>query len=138
MSADPASAEGVLIAVTELGPSSLQAIADAGDYHEIVLTFPDQVAPGTAINIRTGAYSGGGPAAVEGDVATITLPGNGADFEGDGRSVVTLNGQELNRGSGAGDDEAQWVSATQLRFSMTIFPGNQITVRAPVNPAPVP
>lgn len=93
---------------------------------EVVLEFPDSVAPGTAIDIQAGTYIGGGPATVVGD--TITLPRTGAEFAADGAIQVLLNGQNLERGASIGSEEAQWVSTTQLAFSMRIKKGSSIKV----------
>lgn len=82
------------------------------DVQEVVLTFPDTVPIGTAFNIQTGVYSGGGPATVVGD--SITLPNNGTDFVDFGEIQVYLNGQNLEKGASLGSGEAQWVSSTQL------------------------
>lgn len=96
------------------------------DTLEVVLEFPDTVPIGTAINIQTGVYVGGGPATVVGD--TITLPQTGAAFAADGAIQVLLNGQNLERGSMLGSEEAQWVSTTQLAFSMKVKKGSSIKV----------
>lgn len=85
---------------------------------EATLEFPDTVPAGTAINIQTGVYGGGGPATVFGD--TITLPATGAAFKGDGLIQVYLNGQNLYKGSGIGDETANWVSTTQIALDVVI------------------
>lgn len=85
---------------------------------EVVLSFPDTVAAGTAINIQTGVYGGGGPATVYGDV--ITLPTSGVAFKADGQFQVYLNGQNLFKGDSIGDETANWVSTTQLAFDVKV------------------
>jgi len=94
---------------------------------EVVLTFPDTLAPGTAFNIKTGVYGGGGPATVEGD--QIDLPATGALFAADGKFTVHWNGQLLKKGASGGAAEANWASSVQLSLSSRIRPGNEITVR---------
>lgn len=96
------------------------------DVQEVVLTFPDTVPIGTAFNIQTGVYSGGGPATVAGD--SITLPNNGADFVDFGEIQVYLNGQNLEKGASLGSGEAQWVSSTQLALWRKIKKGSTIKV----------
>jgi len=85
---------------------------------EVILSFPDTVPAGTAINIQTGVYGGGGPATVFGDL--ITLPAVGATFKTDGRVQVHLNGQNLFKGDSIGDETANWVSSTQLAFDVKV------------------
>ena len=108
--------------------------ATAADIREVILVFAETVAAGTAINIQTGVYGGGtmSPAVIDG-VTNVTLPATGAAFEADGRIVVNLNGQELNKDSGAspGDCLAQWVSATQIKLGIKIKAQGQLLVRAP-------
>jgi hypothetical protein len=110
-----------------------EAVLDfnAFELREVFLEFSASVAPGTAINIQTGVYAGAGsPATVRGDT-NVTLPASGAAFADDGRIEITLNGQELEKGAGIGLQEAQWVSSTQIAFSIRISPGNVVAVKAP-------
>jgi hypothetical protein len=132
MTADPASSSGVLIDESELVPELAAKINAGGgsamEEDEVTLTFPTLLAAGVAVDIQTGAYPGG-PAVVDGDV--VTLPASGALFTNNGAIEVILNGQELTKGPGVGTQEAHWVSATQLRFTLPVFPTNQVVVRAP-------
>lgn len=110
-----------------------EAILDfnAFELREVFLEFSGQVAPGTAINIQTGVYAGAGsPATVRGDT-NVTLPSSGATYADDGRIEITLNGQELEKGAGLGQQEAQWMSSTQIALSIRILPGNVLAVKAP-------
>jgi len=136
---DPASASGVEVAESELDADLREKISAVGQTLEVTLTFPSTVPPGTAFDILSGVYAGGGPAAVVGDAPPappphIGLPSTGVEYLDDGRIEIMLNGQELQRGAGLGFGEAQWVSTTQMALSRTIYPGNEITVRAPVVP----
>lgn len=113
--------EGPGLVLTTLGDGTvawLPAGAATVAVEEAVLVFPDAVPAGTAFNIQTGVYGGGGPATVFGDV--ITLPSSGVTFKGDGRIQIYLNGQNLFKGSSLGDEEANWFSTTQLSLWRTI------------------
>ena len=110
-----------------------EAVLDfnAFELREVVLTFSALVAVGTAINIQTGVYGGAGsPAVVDGD-ADVTLPTSGASFKGDGRIEVHLNGNELTKGDGSGNGEAEWVSSTQIKLNIKIKNKGAVLVRAP-------
>jgi len=110
-----------------------EAILDfnAFEMREVLLVFSALVAVGTAIDIQTGVYAGAGsPATVTNDV-NVTLPVAGATFKDDGRIMVLLNGQELNKGDGSGNGVAEWASATQLKFNVKIKSGGCVIVRAP-------
>lgn len=85
---------------------------------EVVLTFPDTVLADTAINIQTGVYGGGGPATVYGDI--IVLPASGVAFKDSGNIQIYLNGQNLFKGDSIGDEEANWVSTTQIAISSKV------------------
>jgi len=145
---DPMSKSGAYVAEEELDDDLRDKVNAAGQLLEVVLTFPDTLAPGTAFNIQDGTYAGGGPAVVEGDrpdypyigAPGVTLPLTAQDFQDDGRISVILNGQELERGNGTGNGDAVWVSPTQLKITFkTIHTGNQVMVRAPqAPPAPPP
>jgi len=87
---------------------------------EVILTFPDNVSSGTAINIQDGTYAGGGPATVEGSM-TLTLP---AAFNTDALIQALLNGQEIKKG-----DDVTRVSSTQLSFSIKLKKDDQVKVR---------
>jgi hypothetical protein len=127
---DPASEDGVKVAFSELSPD-LQAMLSGGQLLEAVYVFPDEIAPNTSVNVQSGAYMGGGPAVISGDL--LSLPSSGAVFRDDGRIFVLLNGQELLRGAFVGQGEAYWISATQiaLNLPLTVFPGNVLTIRVP-------
>lgn len=140
---DPASPSGEYVAEEELDVDLRAKVNFAGQLMEIALTFPDQVPPGTAINIQDGTYSTGGPASIEGDIPLVggpirsplvTLPPTGVEFKEDGRISVILNGQELERGDGSGNGDAEWVSPTQIRLVKIIYTNNVLIVRAPVVP----
>jgi hypothetical protein len=134
MSGDPASPDGTQIAVSELGPSAvafIQATAASAvaGLREVTLKFPGPVAPGTAVNIQTGAYSGGGPATLMGDVPPtgVSLPPSALAFLNEGAITVLLNGQGLTKGV-----DVIWVSPTQVSFTMPLFANNEVTVTAPL------
>ena len=110
-----------------------EAVLDfnAFEMREVLLVFSALVAVGTAIDIQTGVYAGAGsPATVTNDI-NVTLPAIGATFKDDGRIMVLLNGQELNKGDGTGNGVAEWASATQLKFNVKIKSGGCVIVRAP-------
>lgn len=95
---------------------------------EVVLTFPDLVSTGTAINVQTGVYAGGGPATVNGD--TITFPATAVEFNGNGGIEILLNGVELEKGLNA-KCGVLWASTTQITLpGNRIFPGNKVTIRS--------
>jgi len=98
--------------------TSWSGVGGLATVNEVVLTFPDTVPADTAVNIQTGVYGGGGPAAVFGDL--ITLPTTGVLFKGDGRVQVYLNGQNLFKGDSIGDEAANWVSTTQIALDVKI------------------
>lgn len=105
--------------------------ASGFELREVLLTFTELVAPGTAINIQTGVYAGtNSPAAVDNDV-NVTLPASGAAFKDDGRIEVHLNGQELAKGDGSGNGVAEWVSSTQIKLNLKIKNQGCVLVRAP-------
>lgn len=116
------------------GPGANEATVTTSpqELREVVLgPFTAVVAVGTAINIQTGVYAGAGsPAAVAGDT-NVVLPATGTAFKDDGRIEVTLNGQELTKGDGSGNGEAEWVSTTQIKLSLKVKPSGAIMVRAP-------
>lgn len=117
--------------LTPGGPGEAILDFNAFELREVFLEFSATVAPGTAINVQTGVYAGAGsPATVRGD-ANVTLPAAGVTFADDGRIEITLNGQELEKGSGLGVREAQWVSSTQIALALRIQPGNVLAVKAP-------
>jgi len=110
-----------------------EAVLDfnAFDLREVVLAFSTLVAVGTALDIQTGVYAGAGsPAGVDGDI-DVTLPLSGALFKGDGRIEVHLNGNELTKGDGSGNGEAEWVSPTQIKLNIKIKNKGAVLVRAP-------
>lgn len=144
---DPMSESGVKVAEGELDDALKAKVNAAGQLLEVALTFPDEVPAGTAINIQDGTYSTGGPAVVEGDGKPvggpirsdiIALPGSGMEFKEDARISVSLNGQDLERGDGTGNGDAEWVSTTQLKVNKIIHTGNQVVVRAPMAPPSPP
>ena len=96
------------------------AAAGLTQAEETILTLPDALASGTAINIRTGVYAGGGPATVEG-TTTLTLP---TTFTTDAEITVLLNGQEIKKG-----DDVIRASSTQLSFSTGLKKDDQIKLR---------
>jgi hypothetical protein len=101
------------------------------ELREVVLVFSAAVNAGTAIDIQTGVYAGGGsPATVVNDT-NVTLPTTGAAFMGDGRIEVILNGQDLDKGDGTGNGSAEWVSTTQIKLNVKIKNNGLIIVRAP-------
>ena len=93
MAGDPASPSGVTVAESELDDALIAKMNAAGQVLEVVLTFPDTLAPGTPFNIHDGTYPGGGPAQVEGDRPDfpnvgdlgVTLPPTAAEYYEDGR-----------------------------------------------------
>lgn len=101
------------------------------ELREVTLTFSANVNTGVAINIQTGVYAGvGSPAAVDNDL-NVTFPASGATFKDDGRIEVLINGQELSKGDGSGNGEAEWVSATQIKLNIKIKTAGQLIIRAP-------
>jgi len=101
------------------------------ELREVVLVFSAQVAAGTAIDIQTGVYAGAGsPATVINDT-NVTLPVTGAAFMDDGRIEVILNGQDLDKGNGTGNGDADWVSTTQIALNTKIKNNGLVIVRAP-------
>ena len=87
---------------------------------EVVLTLPDKLTSGTAINIQTGVYAGGGPATVEG-TATLTLP---VAFDTDALVQVIINGLEQKK-----PEDVSRTSSTQLTFSDKLKKNTIIKVR---------
>ena len=118
--------------LTDVGGGEVGLDFNAFELREVILgPFTALVAPGTAINIQTGVYAGAGsPVSLDGDL-NVTLPGTGAAFKDDGRIEVHLNGQELTKGDGAGNGEAEWVSTTQIKVNIKIKVGGTVLVRAP-------
>jgi hypothetical protein len=122
------------LVVPALGASNVQDAVDllkSQELREVLLTFSATVASGTAINIQTGVYAGAGsPATVDNDT-NVTLPTTGSKFKDDARIEVILNGQDLTKGDGSGNGEAEWVSTTQIKLSMKIKNLGEVMVRAP-------
>jgi hypothetical protein len=118
--------------LTPGGPGEAILDFNAFELREAVLgPFTALVAVGTAINVQTGVYAGvGSPVPVGGDT-NVTLPASGAAFKDDGRIEVHLNGQELTKGDGSGNGEAEWVSSTQIKLNIKIKNKDQLLVRAP-------
>ena len=88
---------------------------------EVILTLNDSAyTSGTALNIQTGVYAGGGPATVEGS-ATLTLP---ATFISDAGITVLLNGQEIKKGT-----DVTRISATKVALSIDLDTDDQIKIR---------
>ncbi len=107
----------LLMAEFDIGASS----------REVILTFPDTLPAGTSVNIQTGVYAGGGPASIDGP--SLELPPTGEAFVDEGFIIVAHNGQILNKGKILGEDEAQWVSLTEIAFDRDILSGNTIGIR---------
>lgn len=95
----------------------------AATYAEVVLTFPGAVVAGTAINVQTGVYAGGGPADVDGD--TVTLPATAVEFDEDAKVEAFMNGNRLHKGTG---NDIQWASTTQVTLTNALRAGGKLII----------
>jgi len=89
---------------------------------EAILTLPDKLTSGTAINIQTGVYAGGGPATITGST-TLTIP---VAFDTDALIQVLVNGKEQYKGAAK---DVFRSSSTQLTFNDDVKKDGIVKVR---------